>query len=83
MLDFLQEWSKKNVSILIRDLSNALLQPTSTSEVATRFPQLVIPLLSLSIESPEYKELHKRKCVALGKLVTLHPDALRYDIGSV
>lgn len=76
-----QDWSKKNVNILIKDLSNALLQPTCTLEVATRFPQLVIPFLSLHLESSECKEIsHKRKCVSLGKLVTLHPDALRYII---
>jgi hypothetical protein len=61
-------------------LSEFLLAPDCTVAVARRVPHLVLELLLLAQERPregDTSRRHKQMCVALGKLVNLHPDAVR------
>ena len=67
------------------NLSEFLLTPNYTVAIARCVPHVLLELLVLgerrgrdSMLKVEDRNLHHKKiCVALGKLVNLHPDAIR------
>jgi hypothetical protein len=72
-------------------LSEFLLAPNCTVAVAHCVPHLVLELLLLTedkgrdgtLTSEDRSRYHKQTCVALGKLVNLHPDAIRYAAAGI
>jgi hypothetical protein len=66
-------------------LSEFLLAPDCTAAVSQCVPHLVLELLLIAqdrgrdgiLTSEDRSRHHKRMCVALGKLVNFHPDAIR------
>jgi hypothetical protein len=66
-------------------LSEFLLAPDCTAYIAHCVPHLVLEILLLAedrgrdgtLTSEDRSRHHKQMCVALGKLVNLHPDAVR------
>jgi hypothetical protein len=66
-------------------LSECLLTPDCTLDVAHFVPHLVLELLLLGedrgrdgmLTSEARNHHHKQMCVSLGKMVNFHPDAIR------
>ncbi|XP_046665626.1 midasin-like [Homalodisca vitripennis] len=69
-----ENWDKDTTELALTELHRALLNPAHTIHVAQTFPEIVLVLLSL----PTCE--HIRKCVAIGKLLDVHPDALKYSL---
>lgn len=64
-------------------LSDYLLNPNCTNDVADCFPQLLPALVSIAIPMGcahiyrPYRDLiHKRNCIVLSKLININPDLL-------
>jgi len=70
-----KEWNQKQTEAALKDLQNALLNLEDTVDVANTFPELVLVLLSMPGRTS-----HAKKCVALGKLLDIHPDAFQYSL---
>ncbi|XP_076242744.1 midasin [Calliopsis andreniformis] len=78
--------SKQNDHRKILDiLSEFLMEPESTKDVAECFPQLLPALISMSIimdkvTSDDGDAVHKLNSVVLGKLVSMNPDLLTFVV---
>jgi hypothetical protein len=71
----LQGFTESDKEAIMTGLSEFLLAPDCTVAVARCMPQLVLELLLLAQDGPAHR--HRQMCVALGKLVHLHPDGVR------
>ena len=71
----MQEWNEKNSIEAVQSLSSLISQPKLVNVIAYCFPQYILDILTLALESGISHEL---KCVLLGNLCQIHPDVLRY-----
>lgn len=80
-----QRFAECDMEAVMTALSESLLTPDCTLAVARFLPHLVLELLLLGedrrrnsmLTSEDQSNHHKQMCVALGQLVSFHPDAIR------
>jgi hypothetical protein len=80
-----QRFTESDMEAVMTALSECLLTPDCTTAVAHFLPHLLLELLLLGedrgrdnmLTCEDRSHHHKQMCVALGKLVNFHPDAIR------
>ncbi|GLH08476.1 Dynein heavy chain, cytoplasmic [Gryllus bimaculatus] len=75
-----EDFSGSNRKFLLRDLSDLLWQREFTENVALCFPNILLELLIRAEQRNKGEVFHRYMCIALGKLVRVHPDAVRFAL---
>ncbi|XP_011501204.1 PREDICTED: midasin-like [Ceratosolen solmsi marchali] len=81
----MKELSQENEQKVLQLLADVLMNPEYAKDVSECFPQLLLILLSMSINTDQKLDnctadielVHRLNCVIIGKLILLHPDVLR------
>ncbi|XP_014214403.1 midasin [Copidosoma floridanum] len=83
----LEELSEENKTEFLQLLCSTLMNPVNAKDVAECFPQLLLILLTMSINkdkkgtfSASDDKVHKINCCVIGQLILIHPDVLGFAL---